>query len=85
MSLYVNVSRDIYIRGRKYRLLFPRPMETWSRDQIYSCSCAALSYLHAHCPCQICKNKAVSRATEYNHWRESKLVMRAATRETLGE
>ena len=51
-------------------------MESWTREQVHSCSCAALSYLHTHCPCQACKNKAVSRAIEYRHWKESVLMDR---------
>ena len=30
--------------------------------------CEMVSYPHAHCPCGECKQKAVSRSTEYRHW-----------------
>lgn len=37
------------------------------------CHCSKLNYVHAHCPCYNCNEKAVSRATEYRHWEEANL------------
>ena len=44
------------------------------------CFCAALSYAHAHCPCERCNGKAVSRSTEYSHWKDSKVIANATLR-----
>jgi len=44
---------------------------SWTRKEVTYCSCTALSYTHAHCPCLICNGKAVSRSTEYRHWLEA--------------
>ena len=44
---------------------------SWNREEITYCSCNALSYKHAHCPCARCDGKAVSRSTEYRHWVEA--------------
>ena len=27
-----------------------------------------ISYVHVHCPCQVCNSNAVSTATEHRHW-----------------
>lgn len=48
-------------------------MDTWSRKDVTSCTCTALSYVHIHCPCQKCKLKAVSRSVEYRHWQDATL------------
>ncbi|CAB4019148.1 Hypothetical predicted protein [Paramuricea clavata] len=40
----------------------------WHRHDIVSCHCPELSYVHVHCPCQVCNSNAVSTATEYRHW-----------------
>ena len=34
---------------------------------------AAVLSCHSHCPCDNCNGKAVSRATEYRHWRDATL------------
>lgn len=46
----------------------------WSRDAVASCYCSALRYVHSHCPCHKCNGKAVSRATEYRHWKEANMA-----------
>ena len=46
----------------------------WSRDTMASCYCSALRYVHSHCPCHKCNGKAVSRATEYRHWKEANMA-----------
>lgn len=46
-------------------------MGPWSREDISYCKCTDLSYSHSHCPCDSCDGKAVSRATEYRHWKDA--------------
>ena len=41
----------------------------WSRESITSCSCDENRYRHVHCPCHICRGKAVSRVMELLHWK----------------
>lgn len=43
----------------------------WERGDVTSCKCFALSYCHTHCPCEDCNGRAVSRATEYRHWKKA--------------
>ena len=43
----------------------------WERGDVTSCNCFALSYCHTHCPCEDCNGRAVSRATEYRHWKKA--------------
>ena len=43
-------------------------MILWDREDITYCKCPSLRYAHAHCPCEECNGKAVSRSTEYRHW-----------------
>ena len=52
----------------------------WSRKTVSYCFCAALPYAHAHCPCERCNGKAVSRYTEYKHWKDSKALASARQR-----
>lgn len=52
----------------------------WSRKSVSYCFCAALSYTHAHFPCERCNGKAVSRSTEYSHWKDSKAIAEATAR-----
>ena len=40
----------------------------WNRSDVPYCVCPSLTYKHAHCPCEKCRGKAVSRATEFRHW-----------------
>ena len=40
----------------------------WDREDIISCKCGDVTYTHAHCPCEYCDGRAVSRSTEYRHW-----------------
>ena len=44
----------------------------WDREDITYCKCPSLKYAHAHCPCEECDGKAVSRSTEYRHWMAAK-------------
>ena len=46
----------------------------WSRTDVpyIYCVCPSLPYKHAHCPCELCRGKAVSRATEFRHWSAAK-------------
>ena len=48
---------------------------TWRRDDVPYCKCPTLSYTHAHCPCDNCKGKAVSRSTEFRHWEDAQLAI----------
>ena len=41
----------------------------WERDDVSYCRCSDLEYTHSHCPCTECNGKAVSRSTEYLHWK----------------
>ena len=43
----------------------------WNRDDITSCRCSLLNYEHAHCPCSECDGAAVSRSTEFTHWKHA--------------
>lgn len=52
----------------------------WNRKSVSYCFCAALKYAHAHCPCERCGGKAVSRYTEYKHWKDSKALASASQR-----
>ena len=45
-----------------------RRLILWSRDEVSCCNCPDFNSVHAHCPCDSCCGKAVSRATEYRHW-----------------
>ena len=49
-----------------------RRMILWDRVDITYCKCPSLRYAHAHCPCEECDGKAVSRSTEYRHWMATK-------------
>lgn len=49
----------------------------WNRKSVPYCFCTALKYAHAHCPCERCNGKAVSRYTEYKHWKDSKALASA--------
>ena len=40
----------------------------WNREDISHCSCGHSKSVHAHCPCDVCRGKAVARSTEYHHW-----------------
>ena len=46
-------------------------MAYWSRNQVSYCNCAELQYTHAHCPCNCCQGKDISRSTEYHHWQQA--------------
>ena len=46
-----------------------RRLSVWERSDVPYCSCPALSYKHTHCPCERCRGKAVSRSTEFRHWK----------------
>ena len=46
-------------------------MESWSREEISTCSCGERKYRHVHCPCLQCRGNATHRNTELRHWRES--------------
>ena len=49
----------------------PEPF-TWQRDSVVNCTrCSKKKSRHVHCPCPICKNKAVSRTTEIKHWKDA--------------
>lgn len=48
-----------------------RRVTFWERGDVTCCRCSALSYCHTHCPCEDCNGKAVSRATEYRHWKKA--------------
>ena len=52
----------------------------WNRKSVSYCFCAALKYAHAHCPCERCNGKAVSRYTEYKHWKDSIALASASHR-----
>jgi len=54
----------------------------WDREDILSCKCPMLRYTHAHCPCEECEGKAVSRSTEYRHWTAAKQQLQADMQET---
>lgn len=49
-------------------------MESWSREEIATCSCSERKYRHVHCPCLQCRGSATDRNTELRHWRESQLL-----------
>ena len=51
----------------------------WDRDTVVYCSCAALQYVHTHCPCQNCNGKAVTRSTELWHRKAAKLISNCST------
>ena len=51
----------------------------WNHDAVACCSCTALPYVHAHCPCQSCNGKAVARSTELRHRKEAKLISNCST------
>ncbi|XP_066914088.1 uncharacterized protein [Clytia hemisphaerica] len=51
-----------------------KPKLKWSRTSIEICYCDSLPGEHIHCPCTICENSAVSRSTEYNHWKLSQSI-----------
>ena len=46
----------------------------WDRDAVAYCSCAALRYVHVHCPCQNCNGKAVARSNKLQHRKAAKLI-----------
>ena len=49
----------------------PEPF-TWQSDSVVNCTgCSPKKLRHVHCPCPICKNKAVSRTTEIKHWKDA--------------
>ena len=48
-----------------------RRVIVWERGDVTSCKCSALNYYHTHCPCEDCNGTAVSRATEYRHWKKA--------------
>jgi len=56
-------------------------MDGWSRKEITCCNCAALSYIHVHCPW--CKGKAVSRSVEHRHWQQSQLLQASSLDDAL--
>jgi hypothetical protein len=41
----------------------------WNREDVSYCKCSDVAYTHSHCPCQECNGRAVSRSTEYRHWK----------------
>lgn len=49
-------------------------MESWSREEIATCSCSERKYRHVHCPCLQCRGSATDRNTELQQWRESQLL-----------
>ena len=51
--------------SKRRRIIF------WERGDVTSCKCSDLNYCHTHCPCENCNGKAVSRATEYRHWKKA--------------
>ena len=53
----------------------PSPF-VWDRASIVSCQCTEKKWRHIHCPCRVCKNKAVSRTTEIKHWKDACLEKR---------
>ena len=68
LSSRINFLTDMETSYTKPRLL----SDAWNREDIYCC-CDELSYSHSHCPCDNCNGKAVSRPTEYRHWRDATL------------
>eukprot|EP00111_Clytia_hemisphaerica_P010819 TCONS_00031637-protein len=51
----------------------------WQRCEIKVCHCGSLEEEHTHCPCTSCEGSAVSRSTEYRHWKQSRIVFGSAT------
>lgn len=49
-------------------------LDAWSRTKIVICHCPNLPYKHVHCPCDRCKNSAVSTSTEYYHWKHAEAL-----------
>ena len=49
-------------------------LEAWSRTNIVICHCPSLPYKHVHCPCNGCRNAAVSTSTEYTHWKHAEAL-----------
>lgn len=52
----------------------------WSLKSVSYCFCPALKYTHAHCPCECCTGKVVSRYAEYKHWKDSIALANASHR-----
>lgn len=42
----------------------------------HTASVLPFAYPHAHCPCEVCQGKAVSRSTEFRHWECTKDALR---------
>ena len=63
-----------------------RRVTVWEHGDVTCCKCSALTYYHTHCSCEDCDGKAVSRATEYRHWKKAResfiLVHNSDTRTT---
>ena len=60
-----SIARDMAAVAKRRRVIF------WECGNVTSCKCSALSYCHTHCPCEDCNGRAVSRATEYRHWKKA--------------
>ena len=56
----------------------------WSHTDVPYCICPSLPYKHAHCPCELCHGKAVSRATEFRHWSAAKREIEVASPTVYG-
>ena len=47
------------------------PKLKWRRTDVTLCHCGSVKNSHIHCPCTSCEYSAVSRTTEYNHWKSA--------------
>ena len=68
MSSRVDGTRVAEAMAKRHRVIL------WERGDVTSCKYSALTYCHTHFPCEDCNDRAVSRATEYRHWKKASEV-----------